>query len=157
MTDATTSLRVYTGTNAGIESAGQAGIDLVSVDNAVNTSQNRSDNEVVPGTNSFEKWLRVSIDAANGHTFTNFWVKRTDYLPEGVVVKMGVTDTPVTPTASTSVVATTTMAAERKYFFDANEYTSGLTRYLVLQEQVASTASGGSVEQGDFTIGWSES
>ena len=41
----------------------------------------------VPGTNSFEKWLRVKIDAANAHTLANFWVERTGDLPDGVTPK----------------------------------------------------------------------
>jgi hypothetical protein len=157
MADATTTLRVYTGTGAGTESAGVTGIDLISADNATNSSGNRSTNKVAPGTNSFEKWLRVKIEAANGHALANFWVVRTGDLPTGVTLKMGVTDTAITPTASTSTVATTTMAEGRQYIFDANEYVSGLTRYLVLQEQAASTTSGGSIQTENIEIGWSQS
>jgi len=159
MADATATLRVYTGTNAGTESASQTGIDLISVDNAVNTTQNRSDNEVAPGTNSFEKWLRIKIDTANGHTLTNFWIERDGDLPDGVVIKMGVTDTAASPTASTSTVATTTMSSGRRYIFDTNSYDANndTTRYVVVQEQVAGSASGGSIESQDFEIGWSQS
>jgi hypothetical protein len=157
MADATTSLRVYTGASAGTESAAQTGIDLVSVDNAVNSPTNRSDNPVASGTNSFEKWMRVKIEAANAHTLANFWVERTGDLPNGVTLKMGVADTPATPTAATSTVATKTMAEGQRYIFDANEYASGLTRYLVLQEQTASTASGGSIATESIEIGWSQS
>jgi hypothetical protein len=159
MTDAVTSLRVYTGTNAGTESAGQTGIDLISVDNAVNSAMNRSDNEVVSGTNSFEKWIRIKIDAANGHVLANFWIERSGDLPTGVTIRMGVTDTPATPTASVSTVATTTMADGRRYIFDANTYdaTNDTTRYVVVQEQVAMGATVGSIETENFEIGWSQS
>jgi len=134
------------------------GIDLVSVDNAVNSTQNREDNEVLPGTNSFEKWMRIKLDAANGHMLTNFWIERDGDLPDGVVIKMGVTDTAATPTASASTVATTTMADGRRYIFDTNVYDANndTTRYIVVQEQVAGTASGGSIESQDFEIGWSQ-
>ena len=158
MADATTSLRVYTGTNAGTESASQTGIDLVSVDNAVNSAMNRSDNEVVPGTNSFEKWMRIKLDAANDHMLTNFWIERAGDLPDGVIIKMGVTDDPATPTASTSTVATTTMADGRRYIFDTNVYdtSNDATRYVVVQEQTTAAAANGSIETENFEIGWSQ-
>lgn len=158
MTDATTTLRVYTGTNAGNQSSAVTGIDLVSVDNAVNSAMNRSDNPVAPGTNSYEKWLRILVDNANDHALTDFWVERTGDLPDGVTVKMGVTDDPATPVTSTSSVATTTMVAGRRYIFDADIYaaTNDATRYLVLQAQTTSAAQPGSIEQGDYEIGWSQ-
>jgi len=158
MTDAVTTLRVYTGTNAGTESAGVSGIDLISADNAINSAPNRTSFEVAPGTNSFEKWLRVKVDVANGHTLTNFWIERDGDLPDGVIVRMGVTDDPATPTASTSTIATTTMADGRRYIFDANTYDANndTTRYVVIQEQVAASAASGAIETESFEIGWSQ-
>ena len=113
--------------------------------------------EVAPGANSYEKWIRVKIDSAGTQTFTNFWVERSGDLPDGVDIKLGVTDTPATPTSTTSTVATTTMADGRRYFFDNGSYAADgdYTRYLVLQEQVASDAASGSIEQQVFTIGYS--
>lgn len=153
---ATTSLRVYTGTDAGTESAPQTGIALLSTDSA-GTDPDAA--EVAPGTNSFEKWLRVKVDGASGMTLTNFWVERSGDLPDGVAIKLGVTDTPATPTNATSTVATTTMADGRRYFFDNGTYSEDgdVTRYLVLQEQVAQSAASGAIDQQAFTIGYSQS
>ena len=151
-------LRVYTGTDAGTESGAQTGIDLVSVDSATNSAPNRAANEVVPATNSFEKWLRLRVDTAPVGAATNFWLQSDDSLPDGVTIKFGVTDTPATPTASTSTVATTTLEVGRRYIFDANSYSDvgDHTRYLVLQEQVAADAASGSIDQLVPSIGWQE-
>lgn len=150
----TTTLRVYTGTNAGTQSAPQTGIALLSTDSA---GTNPAAAEVAPGTNSFEKWLRVIDDGASGAP-ANYWIERSGDLPVGVVIKLGMTDTPSTPTASTSAVATTTMTEGRRYFFDAAaaEIDGGFaSSYVVLQEQVAADADSGAIEQQVFTIGYS--
>ena len=153
---ASLSLRVYTGTDAGTESAAQTGIALMNVDSAANAP---TTNKVTPGTNSYEKWMRVKIDTADGGTFTNFWIERSGSLPDGVTVKMGVTDTPVTPVATASTIATTTMADSRRYFFDNGEYSTNgdTTRYIVVQEQTTAAAASGNIDQQDFTIGYSQS
>ena len=54
---ATLTLRVYTSTAAGTESAAVTGIDLISADNATNTLGNRQTNPITVNTNSFVKWL----------------------------------------------------------------------------------------------------
>ena len=151
-------LRVYTGSGAGTESASVTGVDLISADNATNSSPNRAANEVALGTNSFEKWLRVRIDDADGLTLTNFWIERAGDLPDGVIVKFGVTDTPATPTASTSTVATTTMVDGRRYFFDNGEYSADgdHTRYVVMQAQVAADATTGAIDSQTLQVSWSE-
>ena len=115
--------------------------------------------EVSPGANSFEKWLRVKVDTAGGGTFTNFAITRSGDLPDGVVIKLGVTDTAATPTASTSTVATTTMADGRRYIFDTNAYSADgdTTRYLVLQAQVDASALSGAIDQQAFLIGYAQS
>lgn len=152
----TTSLRVYTGSGAATESAAQTAIALLSVDAA---TVDPNSHQVAPGTNSYEKWVRVRIDAASGKTYTNFWVERSGVLPDGVVIKMGVTDTAATPSSTTSTVATTTMADGRRYVFDASTYDvdGQHSRYLVLQEQVTAAAASGAITQQDFTIGFEQS
>lgn len=149
-------LRVYTGTDAGTESAAQSGIALMDIDSAANAP---TSNEIAKGSNSFEKWMRIKVDTADGGTFTNFWIERSGDLPDGVTVKMGVTDSPSTPVAATSSIATTTMADGRRYIFDTNEYAadSDTTRYVVVQAVVAATAASGNIEQQVFTVGYSES
>lgn len=113
----------------------------------------------MPGTNSYEKWMRLKVDDAAGFVVSDFWIERAGDLPDGVVIKMGVTDTPATPVATVSTVATTTMADGRRYFFDMGSYDADddTTRYLVLQEQVVASASNGSIETQSFQWGWSES
>jgi hypothetical protein len=135
------------------------GIDLVSADNALNSSGNRSSNKVVPGTNSFEKWVRLRVDVAPTGVVTNFAVTREGDLPDGVTIRFGVTDTPATPVASTSVVATTEMVAGRQYIFDANQYAEAgdHSRYLVFQEQVLSSVTTISIDEQDFDFAWQES
>lgn len=153
---ATITLRVYTGTNAGTESGPQSGIALMDVDSAANAPVA---NDIAKGANSYEKWLRVKMDDTDGGSFTNFWIERSGDLPDGVTVKMGVTDSPSTPVAATSSIATTTMADGRRYIFDTNVYDedNDTTRYVVLQAVVASDAASGNIEQQVFTIGYSQS
>jgi hypothetical protein len=150
------SLRVYTGAGAGTESAPQSGIALMSVDSAANDP---SGHEVAAGHNSYEKYLRLKIDTAEGHEYANFWIERSGDLPDGVVIKLGVTDTPRTPTSTTSTVATTTMADGRRYVFDTAVLAANgeTTRYVVIQEQVAANADSGAIEQQVFTIGFAQS
>lgn len=152
---ASVSIRVYTGASAGTESASVTAIALLSIDAPTNDPD---DHKVAKGANSFEKWVRIKIDAANGSSATNFWVERSGALPDGVVIRMGVTDSAATPTAATSTVATTAMAAGRRYTFDANvlDADNDTTRYLVIQEQVAASAVSGKITQQTFRFGYSE-
>ena len=153
---ATLTLRVYTGTNAGTESAAQTGIALMDIDSASNAPVA---NDIAKGANSYEKWLRIKMDDVDGDSFTNFWIERSGDLPDGVTVKMGVTDSPSTPVAATSSIATTTMADSRRYIFDTNSYDvdNDTTRYVVLQAVVAADAVSGNIEQQVFTVGYSQS
>lgn len=149
---ATLSLRAYTGANAATESSAQTAILLVAADALTG-------GPVMPGTNSYERWLRLKIDTAPTIGVTNFWLQAVGALPDGVVIKFGVIDTPATPTSAESTVATTTLERGRRYFWDANTYTeqNETTRYLVLQQQVAVSASSGNIPQNTATVGWSES
>lgn len=151
---ATITLRVYTGAGAATQSAAQAGIVLLPTDSASVTPA-----AIAKGANSYEKWVKVLIDDPDGDTFTNFWVQRDGDLPDGVTIKFGVTDTGVTPVATASSVATTTMVDGRRYIFDTNEYgdVDDATRFLVIQAVVAASADSGAIEQQVVTIGYAES
>jgi hypothetical protein len=153
---ATVTLRAYTGSGAATESAALTGIALMSTDSAANTPNAA---QVADGTNSFEKWLRLRLDNPGGETVSGFWIIRTGDLPEGVVIKMGVTDTPATPTTAPSTVASTTLVEGRRYIFDDGSYDTAAdhTRYVVLQEQVASGVAPGAIDQQVFEVGWSAS
>lgn len=150
------SLRVCTGTNAATESAAQTGIALLSVDAATNDP---GSHKVARGANSYEKWVRLAVDAADGKTYSNFWVEcGSSGLPEGVTIKVGFADAGATPTSATSTVAKTTLSAGRRYLWDDTVYdtTGDRTRFLVVQEQVAATAASGAIPQGTLTFGWVE-
>jgi len=146
-------LRVYTGTNAGTQSAAQAAIALLPTDSASSTPA-----AVAKGAYSYEKWMRILIDDPDGDSFTNFWIERAGDLPDGVTIRFGVTDTPATPRNTVSLVATTTMADGRRYIFDTNAYDTAdqTTRYFVVQAQVAASAASGAIDQQVFTTGYAQ-
>lgn len=151
---ASLSLRVYTGTGAGTESAAQTGIAFMDIDSAANDPDS---NQVAPGANSFEKWLRLRVESADDQTVSGFWVERTGDLPDGVTVKLGISAAPATPVATESTIASKTMHAGQKYYFDAAAYSSAgdHSSYLVLQEIVAADAASGQIDQQLVEFGWS--
>ena len=151
---ASVTMRVCTGASAGTESAAQTGFALMDIDSAINDPDA---NQIAPGSNSYEKWLRLAIDDSDGRALSGFWIERTGDLPDDVVVKIGLASAGVTPKSTTSTVATETMHSGRRYFFDAAEYdTNGdRTAFVVLQEQVAASAGTGQIDQQLFQWGWS--
>lgn len=148
---ASLSLRAYTGTNAGTESGAQSSVNLGSTDAVPG-------DDVVPGTYSFERWVRLRVDSPPALGVANFWFEVTGDLPAGVEVRFGVTDTPATPVATVSTVATREMQSDRRYIFDANTYAQAgdHTRYLVFQEHVADTVDPGAIDPLAYTFGWVE-
>lgn len=145
------SLRAYTGSGAGTESAAQTSITLTSADDL-------SSDPVAPGTRSFERWLALKIDSAPVAGVTNFWVQNTGDLPAGVEIRFGVTDTPTTPVATASAVATKELTSGHRFIFDAETYTEvgEKTRYLVIQEVVAGSAADGDIPDQTLLFGWAE-
>lgn len=145
------SLRAYTGTNAGTESAAQTAILLVDADALTGGS-------VVPGSNSFERWLRLKVDTIEG-AVTGFWFQNAGTLPAGVTLKFGTTDDPATPTDAESTVATMTLEAGRRYIWDVStlDEVGATTKYLVIQAQVSPDADSGAIPQQTPSFGWSES
>ena len=148
---ASLTLRCYTGTNAGTESAAQSSVNLGSTDEIPG-------DDVVPGTYSFERWVRLRVDSPPALGVANFWFEVTGDLPDGVEVRFGVTDTPATPVATVSTVATHEMQSGRHYIFDTNTYAEAgdHTRYLVFQEHVADTVDPGAIDPLAYTFGWVE-
>lgn len=145
------SVRVYTGTNAGTESAAQTEVTLCAEDAVIG-------DPVQPGTRSFERVVALKIDAAPDVGVANFWVQNTGELPDGVSLKFGVTDTPTTPVATASAVATKDLVSGQRYIFDTNTYTEvgEKTRYLVIQEVVAADADSGDIPDQALSFGWAE-
>jgi hypothetical protein len=152
---ATITCRAMTGSGAGTQSGAQTAISLLSIDAA---SGDPDDEPIAPGSNSFERWLRFRVDAAPEVGVADFWVESAGELPDGVTIRFGVTDTGVTPKATTSTIATTELVAGRRYVWDTNIYSDigDTTRYLVLQGQVAADAADGPIDTQGITIGWRE-
>lgn len=148
---AVVTLRVDYGTNAATESNAVTAIELSDADSLMGGT-------VDPGSNSYERWLRLRIDTAPVSGVTNFWFQNEGVLPDGVSLKFGVTDTAKTPVATSSAIATTELVPGRHYIWDANTYDTvgDHTRYLVLQLQVAASAASGGIDQQMPVIGWSE-
>lgn len=148
---ASLSLRVYTGTNAGTESSGQTAITLTDTDSLGSGS-------VDPGSYSYERWLRLRVDSAPVNGVANFWLQNEGVLPADVILRFGVTDTPSTPVATVSTIATMELTPGRKFIFDTNTYsaTGEHTRYIVLQAQALATADSGPLPQLTPSFGWSE-
>jgi hypothetical protein len=150
---ATVTLRVCTGANAATESPSVTGIAFMDIDSPV---IDPDANEVTPGTNSMEKWLRLAIDDADGQSVSDFWIERTGDLPDGVTIKVGFATAGATPTTAVSTVARETMAAGRRYFFDTASYDvdGARTDFLVLQEQTTALATSGQIDTQAFAFGW---
>lgn len=147
------SVRVCSGPGAGTESASVPGLAWMDIDSAV---IDPDANPITPGQNSYEKWLRLALDAADGQVVSGFWVERTGVLPDGVTLKVGITSTGATPTAAASTVATETMHEGRRYFFDGQSYDAdgARTTFVVVQEQVAASAPSGQVDTQAVQFGW---
>ena len=159
---ATLTLRVYTGTNASTESGSQTGVDLISADNATNSLANRQNNPITVGTASYEKWLKLKVDAAPDNGVTNFqaWMDGTvDSSTTLYVTGDYVTGT--TPVATTSTVANadfTNYTSGNKLQWDSASYsaTNDTTDYLVLQLEVDSDANPGNWTQETISYSYDE-
>jgi hypothetical protein len=145
------SMRAYTGANAGTESAAQTSIDLCAADAL-------SGGPVLPGTVSFERWLRLRVDSAPAIGVANFWLMNTGDLPDGVALKFGVTDTPATPVNTVSTVATKELTSGQKFVFDAATLADvgDHSRYIVIQEVVDADAASGAIPAQALVWGWLE-
>lgn len=116
------------------------------------------------GTNySYEKWLRWECTAAPDTQCTNFEFWGPDSTPgTGLTIYAGTTDTGVTPTDSDSSVATTQQ--DTNYYDSSNTLSiSGTltsvgnkTDYLVLQLDVADTASQGDMSTQTMNYAYDE-
>lgn len=150
------SVRVYTGTNAATESAAQTGIDLISADNATNTSGNRTSNPVTVNTNSFEKHLRLKIDTSPANGVTNFqwWTPGSGTTNVALRAKEaigtggatpGTGDSTPTASAMGSDIDAYTRSSGSKGTWDATSYVTqnNVTKALLLQLQPATAANPG--------------
>jgi len=159
---ATITLRVYTGSAAGTESSSVTGIDMISADNATNSLANRQANPILAGTRSYEKWLKLKVDAPPANAVTNFQVwgdGATD--TSTTLYGTGAYVTGATPTNGTSTVANATFntyTSGNKLTWDSASYsaTNATTKYLVLQLAIDSTCGPGPITQETINYSWDE-
>lgn len=159
---ATITVRVYTSTNAGTESGSVTGVDFISADNATNSLANRQANPITVGTNSFEKWVKLKVDAAPANAVTNFRLWGDGAVQTSTTLNFTVAYvTGTTPVASASTIANTTFTnftAGNKALWDAASYTAtnATTKYAVFQLVVDSTAGPGNWTQETFNFSYDE-
>jgi hypothetical protein len=159
---ASLSVRVYTGSAAGTESAVVTGIDFVSADNATNSLANRQANPITVNTRSYEKWLKLKIDTAPANGVTNFQIWGDGAVMTSTTLYFtGSYVTGTTPTNGNSTIATanfTTYTAGNKAAWDAASYsaTNATTKYSVFQLAVASDANPGNWTQETISYSYDE-
>jgi hypothetical protein len=165
---ASLSVRVQFGTSPGTQSAGVSGVDFISADNATNTLANRTANPLsIPAAGSvwsFEKWLKLRVDVAPANGVTNFkaWSAQggaggagtgVTINAEGAVVTYV---TPVTTQRGTASAIPTTQGAGVTWDSAALVNVGDLSKYLVLQLKVDSTAAAGNVTQATLSYSYDE-
>lgn len=163
---ATITVRVYTGTNAGTESSSVTGIDFISADNATNSLANRQANPITVGTNSYEKWLALRMDAAPANSVSNFLIWGDGAVQTSTTLMFtGNYVTGTTPVATASSIANTTFtnftAGAKATWDNATSFTAGTsvgakTRFAVFQLQVGATASPGNWTQETINYSYDE-
>ena len=155
-------VRVYTGSGAGTQSAAVTGIDLISADNATNTLPNRQANPITVGTRSYEKWIKLYLDTAPANGVTNFLIWGDGAISTSTTLYFtGAYVTGVTPTAVTSTVANasfTTYTSSNKATWDAASYTAtgSVTKYAVFQLAVNADANPGNWGQETISYSYDE-
>ena len=139
---ATLTLRVYTAAGAATESASVTGIDLISADNATNTLANRQAFPVTVATRSYEKWVKLKVDAWPTTEVKNFriWGDGAITTSTALYFTAGYV-TGITPTNAASTVATysfVTFTTNNKATWDTTAYTAtnATTKYAVFQLSV---------------------
>jgi hypothetical protein len=98
------------------------------------------------GSQSYERWVRVK-----GTKLSRLWVTVKNP-PDGVTVKVGVTDSYQTPTNSVSAIATKLITPEERTMVQTDEFST--SRFVVLQAFVAASAPPGPVTGMTLEIGW---
>jgi hypothetical protein len=156
------SVRVYTGSAAGTESAIVTGVDFISADNATNTLANRQANPITAGTNSYEKWAKLKVDTAPANSVSAFKIWGDGAVMTSTTLNFtGQYITGVTPVATASSKAATAFTgytAGNKANWDTNSYsaTNATTQYLVMQVVVDATAGPGNWTQETFSYSYDE-
>ena len=159
---ATLSVRVYTGSAAGTESAAVTGVDFESADNATNTLANRQANPITVGNNSYEKWLKLKVDAIPANAVTNFLIWGDGAVMTSTTLNFTAAYvTGTTPTTAASSIANTTFTnftSTNKATWDSTSYTAtnATTKYTVFQLAVAASAGPGNWTQETISFSYDE-
>jgi hypothetical protein len=159
---ASLTVRVYTGSAAGTESASVTGIDLESADNATNTLGNRQANPITVGNNSYEKWLKLKVDTAPANAVTNFKIWGDGAVMTSTTLNFTAAYvTGTTPVATASTIANTTFVnftSGNKATWDSASYsaTNSTTKYSVFQLVVDATAGPGNWTQETISFSFDE-
>lgn len=163
------SVRVYTGTNAGTESAAQTGISFLSIDSAATDATTRQNNPVLAGTASFEKHLRLKVDTSPAVSVDNFlwWTDGSGQANVNLRAKEGIGtggatpgsgDSTPTATAMTSDIDAYTRTSGAKGTWDSASYVTQnhVTKALLLQLQPTGSASPGAWTQETINFSYDE-
>lgn len=166
---ASLSVRVQTGTSPGSRSQAQTGVDLISADNSTNTLANRQTNPItIPsGANSafsYEKFCLLYVDTAPANFVQNFkaWSAQGGAGGAGTGVTLeaegAVTSytTPVSTERAGAAAITTTSGAAITWDSAAYSSVAQVTKFLVLQLTVLSTASPGNIAQVTLSFSYDE-
>jgi len=159
---ATVTVRVNTGSSAGTESSAVTGIDFISDDNATNNLTNRQTYPITVGTNSYEKWLTLKIDAKPANNISNIQIWGDGAVTTSTSLYFtGNYATGTTPVNTTSSIADTDFTgytAGNKATWDAGPYTNtnDVTNFAVFQLQVDADAGPGNWEQETISYSYDE-
>jgi hypothetical protein len=158
---ATVTIRVNTGTDAGTESGAVSGIDLISADNATNSTTNRQAYPITAGQRSYEKWITAKVDAAPDNACDNFQLWGDGTVQQSTDLYVGKTQTGVTPTSGDSSVATndwTTYTSTSKFAWHATDMTGigSTTDFAVFQLDIDADAAAGNWTQETINYSYDE-
>jgi len=158
---ATVTIRVNTGASAGTQSGAVSGIDLISADNATNSSANRQAYPITAGGKSYEKWLTARVDVAPDNYVNNFQWWGDGTVQQSTALYIGKTNSGVTPTSNDSTVATndwTTYTSTSKFAWHATNMTGigSVTDFAVFQLDVNADADAGDWTQETLNYSFDE-
>jgi len=151
---ATVDIHVNTGASAGSESSAvtASGFDLMSADNATNSTANRAAYPITANSQSYEKWITAKVTTAPDNAVDNFQLWGDGAVTSSTDLYVGVTATGVTPTSGNSTPATNdwaTYTSGNKFAWHATDMTGAgsLTDFAVFQLDVDADAAAGNWTQ----------
>lgn len=158
---ATVTIRVYTGATAGTMSGAVSGIDLISADNATNSTTNRQAYPITAGDRSYEKWIKARIDVAPDNYCNNFQLWGDGAVQQSTTLYVGKTASGVTPTNADSAVATnawTGYLTGSRFAWHATNLTGvgSATDYAVFQLDTLASAAAGNWTQETLNYSYDE-